>query len=47
VSEWFEMQYGVDHFTVSPGSVAVYLKRAQAAVPRPERATASRAGEAG
>jgi hypothetical protein len=27
VSEWFDLQYGVDHFTVSPSGVAVFIRR--------------------
>jgi hypothetical protein len=27
VSEWFDLQYGVDHFTVGPSGVAVFMRR--------------------
>jgi hypothetical protein len=27
VSRWFDMQHGVDHFTVSPSGVAVFMRR--------------------
>lgn len=27
ISQWFTLQYGIDHFTVNPSGVAVFLRR--------------------